>query len=679
MPLDYSILDRVTSEPARSAFDNPLAATIISLRSITSAAPNQAFAVTRTRIVLLLVLPGTVSDRLDSLAGRYVQMGRALKASVRVLIGTLDATSIGQPGVPIVEYSSEQSLRTLVDSSTLALVPGTLFDTFPSLAQTTTRLIVDLSESVNARSPGLRMGDFFVCATEESRESWLRVLLASGRISRRARRNGDLRRLIDVVGPARQRRHGTDGCLTTDPLPDWERAVDPIRLYCTSTSRHPRGWAWAPPSIGARAVRMFREHGARSLVRTSVAYICRHHALTRQLADRMNAWLGVLETGIRPVSGRPRTALPAGDLVTRLASVHSLLEFHEILSEHALLGRGRRFIDLEIDVSNKCNIRCRMCYFSFDHTFRARPVYLRPNTFASIAQTILPHARAVMLSLGSEPLTSPHFVPILELTARHDVPEVGFYTNGLLMNGRVIDAVLANRVTLVAVSVDGATKKTFESIRRGADFDLLLRNVRALVRRRAETGRTLPRVRFGVVMMRQNIEELPDIVTLAWRLGVEELNFFHAVVYEGLEMQEQSLVGYKQLSNHYLERARARALELGLTVVHNPSPFKLDEPSVAAAKSKAALRQTVPYCHFPFFHVSVSADGQVMPCPFSHGEAAFGVLGPETSFEQIRLGPAFNELRRRILTNDPPDMCRRCSFLASSHPDMAELFAARRN
>ena len=567
----------------------------------------------------------------------------------------------------------------MVDGSTMALVPGRLFDRFPSLGQTTTRLIVDLSESVDARNPGLRVGDFFVCATEEERESWLRVLLASGRISRRARRNGDLRRLIDVVGPARQQRHGTDGCLTTDPLPDWERAVDPIRLYCTSTSRRPRGWAWAPPSLGARAMRILREHGPRTLTRRSVAYVCRHHATARQLGERMTAWFRALETKIRPASGSPRTDPAAADLVTRLAVVKSLPEYHEVLSKHALIARDPRFMDLEIDVSNKCNIRCRMCYFSFDDAFHARPVYLRPDAFASIGQAILPHAKTVMLSLGSEPLTSPHFVRILELTARHQVPEVGFYTNGLLMNDRVIDAVLANRVTLVAVSVDGATKKTFESIRRGADFDVLLRNVRTLVRRRAEAGRSLPRVRFGVVMMRQNIEELPDIVTLAWRLGVEELNFFHAVVYEGLDMQGQSLVEHKALSNLHLERARARALELGLTVVHNPNPFRLDHSSVAAATSKAALRQTVPYCRFPFFHVSVSADRQVMPCPFSHGEAAYGVLGPEASFEQIWLGPAFNELRRRILTNDPPDMCRRCSFLASSHPDLAEFFAARRN
>jgi MoaA/NifB/PqqE/SkfB family radical SAM enzyme len=186
-------------------------------------------------------------------------------------------------------------------------------------------------------------------------------------------------------------------------------------------------------------------------------------------------------------------------------------------------------------------------------------------------------------------------------------------------------------------------------------------------------------VRFGVVMMRRNIEELPDIVTLAWRLGVDELNFFHAVVYEGLDMERESLVHHKALSNEYLARALARAQELGVTIVHNPSPFSLDATSGPSPRPQRPSRGTEPYCHFPFFHVSIDSSGQVMPCPFAHGEAPFGVVGPETPFERIWLGPSFTALRRRILMNDPPDMCRRCSFLASRHPDRPELFRARPN
>jgi radical SAM protein with 4Fe4S-binding SPASM domain len=84
-----------------------------------------------------------------------------------------------------------------------------------------------------------------------------------------------------------------------------------------------------------------------------------------------------------------------------------------------------------------------------------------------------------------------------------------------------------------------------------------------------------------------------------------------------------------------------------------------------------------PYCRFPFFHVSIDSQGRVMPCPFAHGEAPFGVVNPDTSFEAIWLGPAFTDLRRRILTNDPPAMCQRCSYLASAYPDHGELFESR--
>jgi hypothetical protein len=47
------------------------------------------------------------------------------------------------------------------------------------------------------------------------------------------------------------------------------------------------------------------------------------------------------------------------------------------------------------------------------------------------------------------------------------------------------------------------------------------------------------------------------------------------------------------------------------------------------------------------------------------------------SFEDIWLGADFRDLRRRILTNAAPDMCRRCSYLASRHPDVSEFFASR--
>jgi MoaA/NifB/PqqE/SkfB family radical SAM enzyme len=604
--------------------------------------------------VLLFVLsPHNSSDGLlHAQATRYVRMGRALMTSAPVAVACPSGMAAPIAGLDAKPYASERQLRAIVNDARVAVIPGDLLSTFPTIARTSARLVMDTAHGRDLHDQALHVGEFFLCGSEFERQRCLMRLIDAGRV-RRARRS-DLRRLVDVVSADRLA-GASDGA-------EIERVVDPLRLYCTSSARQPRGWAWAPPSFLARGWRIMSEEGIATLA--------------SRVAARVRSRIGL-------GAGRARVPSPedAGKAAPppTLPAVRSIGELHQMLVDRRVLGTPPRFIDLEIDVSNRCNIRCQMCYFSFDQTFYAKPVYMKAGDFEAIAERVLPHAKAAMLSLGSEPLISPEFTRILEVAARYRVPELGFYTNGLLMNDRIIDAIFANRVTLVAVSIDGATKETFESIRRGANFDLLLKNVRALTRRRAELGLVRPRVRFGVVMMRRNIEELPDIVTLAWRLGVEELNFFHAVIYDGLDIERESLVHHKALSNEYLKRAKERAHDLGVKIVHNPSPFNLEGSTPRSLPPATAAQPGDPYCHFPFFHLSIDSSGRVRPCPFAHGEPPLGVVTPDNPIDKIWLGPAITELRERILANDPPPMCKRCSFLASSQPDRAELFDARPN
>jgi radical SAM protein with 4Fe4S-binding SPASM domain len=111
-------------------------------------------------------------------------------------------------------------------------------------------------------------------------------------------------------------------------------------------------------------------------------------------------------------------------------------------------------------------------------------------------------------------------------------------------------------------------------------------------------------------------------------------------------------------------------------VTAHPRLFACQPPPDAGGRS--AFAET-PYCAFPFFHVSMNSVGEVLPCPFSHGEAPYGTVTAETPLNVIWLGSRFTELRRRILDRDPPEMCRRCSFLASRFPGDRGLFVPRRN
>jgi MoaA/NifB/PqqE/SkfB family radical SAM enzyme len=360
--------------------------------------------------------------------------------------------------------------------------------------------------------------------------------------------------------------------------------------------------------------------------------------------------------------------------MSRIATARTLDELHDALRDARVLGPDPRFMHVEMDITSRCNIRCVMCYHSFDRFARSKAVLLPVETFDALADALLPRAHTLTLSLGSEPTTSPNFVPILRSAARHRVPNLTFFTNGTLLHDPVIAAIIETNVTEICVSVDGATAATYEAIRRDASFDQVIGNVRRLVAARTARGRPEPRLRFDVVMMKRNVHELPALVDLAASLGVDAINFFHMVVYDGLHTEDQSLRRHQDLSDLWLGRAVARAQALGLPISSHPRRFEEERESSAPAGSPYAAS---PYCMYPFFHVSMNSGGHVLPCPFSHGEPPFGTIGPDTPFEAIWLGSKFSELRRRILDSDPPPMCRRCSYLASRYPNVEELFATR--
>lgn len=364
--------------------------------------------------------------------------------------------------------------------------------------------------------------------------------------------------------------------------------------------------------------------------------------------------------------------------VVRLDGIETLDEFHARVAS-LRVHQSRRFLHLELDLINRCNLRCVMCYHSQDQAHRAPTVHMTPERFSEIAERLLPHCGHLSLSLGNEPLMSPHFVDVLAVAARYAVPCINFFTNGLLLDDEKIDAILVNGVTQVCVSIDGATAVTYNGIRRDGDFDQLIARVVRLVERRDTAGAARPRVRFDWVMMQRNVHELPDLVRLAKGIGVDELCLQHLIAFEGLDMERESLRHTKALSNYWLDRALALASELGVGVAHHPAPFDLEPPEARAAKATPAPFAATPYCAFPFFHVTMSPDGFVLPCPYSHGEGPWGRVSADVPADRLWLGPRFTELRRRVLAHDPPAMCLRCPSLANKYPNVAALFATRHN
>lgn len=268
-----------------------------------------------------------------------------------------------------------------------------------------------------------------------------------------------------------------------------------------------------------------------------------------------------------------------------------------------------------IDIVNKCNLRCIMCHFSFDEVFYQRSQLMAPETFAAIAATIRPYTRRLTLSAAYEPTASPHFGEILRLAGAQRFPEISFLTNGNLLGEALIDAVLDSGVTEVCVSVHAARPQTYAHILRGGSLERAVGNVEKLLARRRERGSALPQVQFNVALMRSNAEELVEIVELAARLGVDAVAFRHLIVFEGLDMEAETLSRHDKVqANEYIRRALERAQVLGVRITNAADYFDAEgfdpqqqytgappplppppaEPGLLARLRRRLIRQPVP-------------------------------------------------------------------------------------
>ncbi|MCB9882116.1 MAG: radical SAM protein [Planctomycetes bacterium] len=166
--------------------------------------------------------------------------------------------------------------------------------------------------------------------------------------------------------------------------------------------------------------------------------------------------------------------------------------------------------DLEIEMSSYCNYACVMCGRSWK-TFQ-----FKRQTDVQLLRILpaLPYLRHVTIAGVGENTSSNRLGLFARLCERFCV-QTRIFTNGSMIH-RQLDTLA--RFDKVCVSFDGGTAETFEGQRRGANFAKVLENVRMLRERAPDRE-----LAFSVVVSRLNRDEIPQIVELAARLGVDHV------------------------------------------------------------------------------------------------------------------------------------------------------------
>jgi MoaA/NifB/PqqE/SkfB family radical SAM enzyme len=345
------------------------------------------------------------------------------------------------------------------------------------------------------------------------------------------------------------------------------------------------------------------------------------------------------------------------------ASAGAALRYHEAADPALAPTTERMPVCLYLETTNRCNLLCTTCPRTYEEL--EPPADMPWELFTKIVDQIPELARAVLHGVG-EPMLVKN-LPAMVKYLKDRGTYVLFNTNGTVLTEKHGRALIAAGLDELRVSLDAANRKSYLSVRGKDYFNRILRNVRAFRELQEREGHALPRVSAWITGLRETVRELPAFVEVAASAGVHEVYLQRLVYFPedaiGLARPDESL--FEKIGEEdsvFLRDAEARAKSLGLTFSASGA---VAEPSASLTRST----QNDPWslCRRPWTLMYFTANGRALPCciaPFSQRGYEHYTLGDATqeTLRQIWNGPRYQEFRRRLLSDSPPDCCASCGL-----------------
>ena len=319
---------------------------------------------------------------------------------------------------------------------------------------------------------------------------------------------------------------------------------------------------------------------------------------------------------------------------------------------------GRRgatidYLPIKLDIENvsRCNFRCTMCTVSDWHKGQ-RSTDLPLDAFKRLIDEQIGLVEIKLQGLGEPTMQrDEYFAMIRYARAKHIWVRTTTNASLLHLNGN-FRKMIDSDVNEVQISIDGATRETFEAIRRGSNFQRVKENCKLINAYSRDVG--VVRTKMWTVVQRGNWQQLEELVDLASELGFTNQVFSLDVSDWGTERWRE-LNGPADVEDELdherlmslIGRGEARGIRVRFWVVTQ----KFDTSSPERV------------CGWPFERAFVSSDLRVVPCCIISNPDTLQigpVIAAERSFTDVWLSEEYREFRQAHLEGRIPKPCEGC-------------------
>ncbi len=294
-----------------------------------------------------------------------------------------------------------------------------------------------------------------------------------------------------------------------------------------------------------------------------------------------------------------------------------LNEFGTNLAYHFSEVLGRPFATpywIYISLSHKCTFNCQMCGVKNILKEYELDLDVLKKTLQEIANW---NSDCVVMLTGGEPFLRKDIFEIIDYSVTLGL-KTEVVTNGSLIDnsqiaGRIIDSGLQN----IAVSLDGINPQTHDYIRgvEGA-YRKALDAIGYLCQEKNIRSHG-PQISVWATIMKENIEELYEIIFLVKELGVECL-VYHPVIVVQEDMQNTIKRGHFWVTNGRIGILKQQIDKIVAYQKKNGLIAFLHNPYLWVKYFQRTLTKKDWKCN-PFVFISIGPDGSVRSCGSAFG------------------------------------------------------------
>ncbi len=301
---------------------------------------------------------------------------------------------------------------------------------------------------------------------------------------------------------------------------------------------------------------------------------------------------------------------------------------------------------LKFENTTICNLRCVMCPLSVG---LKRPTgSLSYDNFKFVFDQIYP-CYLNLTGIG-EPLLNRDIFKIINY-AKDKRTFVKLDSNATLMTREKGIQMLEAGPDILSISMDGATKETYEKIRVPAKWEKFIAGTETILGLKKELGKKNTEMHSFMVVQRENFNELPEYIQMASDMGFDSINGTFVIRLGNNENENTGLDNITSMqARDVYERTKKVLKNVKVPVrIDNLLEFLKNfdvETGVSANKGHNIDKS----CFLPWYTPYITWDGNVCPCDFyAENEIVFGNVFEEP-FMKIWNNEKARAFRKQLIT-----------------------------